>query len=147
MDRIAEALQNLLPANKISRIHRSGNCTDISCYSNKLEDIFGWSATGGSKINQGIRVPRWIADDPEYTRRCLKGLFETDGSVYTDRIYLMANFVTATKGLADDVMGMLASIGFKANRQEIHRGNSHKYTIRIAKRTQEFIDMIGLQKN
>lgn len=147
INRIEDAIQQLLPANKVSRSRCPRNCTNIVCYSNYFEDLFGWSATGGSKIKQDVRVPRWIKNDAEHTIHCLKGLFETDGSVYKDRGYLMANFTTATGGLASDVMDMATLIGFKPNMQENHSHNKTKYTIRISKRTQEFIDLIDLHKN
>jgi len=147
MNRIEDALQQLLPENKVSRLKRPRNCTDISCYSSRWEELLGWTATGGSKIRQDIRVPQWVKNDTEHIRYCLRGLFETDGSVYMDRKYLMANFVSATRELAYDVIEMTILLGFKVNTQENHSRNRTKYTVRISKRAQEFIDLIGLCKN
>lgn len=147
IDRIKRALQKFLPQNKVSQIKRPRNCTDVSCYSNQWEELLGWTATGGSKMRQDVRVPQWIKNNKEYTKHCLRGLFETDGSVYKDRGYLMANFTTAIEGLASDVMNMATLIGFKPNLQEIHRQDRHKYTVRISKHTREFIDLIDLHKD
>lgn len=147
MDRIEDAIQQLLPANKVSRSRCPRNCTNIVCYSNYFNDLFGWSATGGSKMKQNVRVPQRIKNDTEYARYCLRGLFETDGSVYRDRGYLMANFTTAIEGLSSDVMHMATLIGFKPNIQKNHSHNKTKYTVRISKHTQEFIDLIDLHKD
>ncbi|HBI25763.1 TPA: hypothetical protein DDX30_03170 [Candidatus Wolfebacteria bacterium] len=147
MHKICEALQKLFPTNKISLSHQPKHCTDVICYSNSWEDILGWSSTKGSKTKQCIRVPQWIKNDTEYTKQCLKGLFETDGSVYMDRTYLMANFTTALEGLAIDTMEMATLLGYKPNIQKNTRDDRTKYTVRISKRTQEFVDLIDLHKN
>src|SRR5258708_4597734 len=85
--RILESLKELLPENKVSEYNRKKNCTDIYCYSNKLEDILGWKALSGPKYKQRVRVPSWIFNNPEWIKRCLRGLIETDGCVYVDRKY------------------------------------------------------------
>ena len=35
-----------------------------------------------NKVREQVEVPRWIRDDPEFSRRCVKGLVDTDGSIY-----------------------------------------------------------------
>jgi hypothetical protein len=147
IERIRNAIQELFPQNKVSIVERVENCTDISCYSTQWEELLGWRASDGSKVKQLVRVPEWIKDDVSYAKQCLKGLIETDGCIYIDRGYKMVNFVTAIEGLAHDVGEMIKFIGFKPNIQEIHRPNMQKYTIRISKRTQEFIDLIDLHKD
>jgi len=80
-----DAIQKVMPLNKVSIQPRKGNCVDISCYSNKWENILGWKVGFGSKYAQNISVPSWIKRNKKYCKACLKGLFETDGSVYEDR--------------------------------------------------------------
>lgn len=108
----------------------------------------GWTASGGSKIKQKISVPKWIKNNKKYTKKCLKGLFETDGSVYLDRKYLMVNFTTAIPELSRDVMEMILKNGFRPNLQ-FHRTKNGKikYTIRISKNAGEFIKLVGIEKN
>ncbi len=38
----------------------------------------------GNKITNGVKVPLWIRDNPNYAKACARGLFDTDGSVYCD---------------------------------------------------------------
>jgi len=107
--RIILAIQELMPKNKVS-IVRGGKKSycDISCYSNQWEQLLGWHVGAGSKIKQKIRIPGWIFSKKIYLKRCLKGLFETDGSIYLDRGYLMVNFVTAIPTLASDAMDAIS---------------------------------------
>lgn len=39
----------------------------------------------GSKLRIGVRIPPWIPKNPAFSRACIRGLFDTDGSVYLDR--------------------------------------------------------------
>ena len=147
IDNIISSIQKILPDNKVSKVIRGDNCIDISCYSNKLENLLGWSAKGGSKEKQKITVPIWIKNSKQISKSCLKGLFETDGSIYTDRNYLMANFVTILPTLASDVMEMVSNLGFKPNIQTRKEKNGKiKHTIRISKNVDKFIKDIKLWK-
>ena len=145
---IISSLNIILPKNKISIINRGDNCVDISCYSNKLEEYLGWKANDGSKYNQKVSVPDWIKFEEDFTLKCLRGLFETDGSIYFDRKYVMVNFVTIIPNLHKDVVEMIKEIGFKPNIQ-IHRqlNRKDKYTIRITKNAKDFIELVGINKS
>jgi len=39
----------------------------------------------GSKIRNQVDIPDWIKKSDEYTKRCLRGLYDTDGCFYIDR--------------------------------------------------------------
>lgn len=144
---IQNHLHLVMPTNKISLIQGKRNFFDISCYSNKWEKLLGWKAKGGPKHAQNISIPTWIKNKKSYSISCLKGLFETDGSVYKDRKYLMINFVTAIPSLAFEIKEMLEKMGFQSTLQiHKHVGKKDKYTLRIAKKSQELISLIHLQK-
>ena len=145
LKRTRSSLKKLLPQNKVSVVNRKG-CLDVYCYSNHWEKLLGWEAKKGSKINQKIKVPYWIKENSEFSKRCLRGLFETDGSVYYDRKYLMTNFVTYIPSLANDVMEMINKMGFNPHLYKIKENTGIKYTVRISKNTAKFIKMIELSK-
>ncbi|MCX6713654.1 MAG: hypothetical protein NTV48_00935 [Candidatus Vogelbacteria bacterium] len=145
--RVTKLLQDLFPKNKTSTINRSDSCVDISCYSNKLEELLGWRAKDGSKFKQKVTIPDWVKKNPNYIKPCLKGLIETDGSVYCDRKYLMINFVTVIPTLANDFESLIKKLGFICNTQiNKPKIGLPKYTIRISRRTEEFIKLIRIDK-
>jgi len=147
IENITHTLQELFPDNKVAIINRNDNCVDISCYSNSLEKLLGWKAQSGSKYKQKVTVPEWILRDREFTIHCLKGLFETDGSVYKDRGYKMVNFVTIIPELSKNVFEMIVSLGFEPNLQTFTpKIGEIKHTIRISKKANEFIETINLEK-
>lgn len=147
IERISKSIQRLLPNNKVSIIHRAETYCDISCYSNKWEDWLGWKAKCGSKFNQNVTVPKWIKNNRRYSISCLRGLLETDGSIYFDRGYKMVNFVTIIPLLAKDVSQMIAGLGFKANTYKLNSKTKTRYNVRISRNIEEFLNITKFVKN
>lgn len=147
LNRIKISLEKLLPQNKVSFVNRGESCADVSCFSNYWENLLGWKAKNGSKIKQKVKIPTWVKENEKYSIQCLKGLIETDGSIYSDRGYKMVNFVTYIPNLANDVMDMIKSLDFKPNMQKLKISNNIKHTIRISKNTEEFLKLINIDKS
>jgi len=143
---IKTSIEKLLPENKTSFVDRKKNYLDISCYSNYWEQLLGWKAGKGRKIEQAISVPWWIKKNKHYIKNCLRGLLQTDGSIYNDRGYAMVNFVNHSKNLAQDVALMITALGYKPNTQQLKTKSGTKYTVRVSKNTKGFIKEIKLWK-
>jgi len=151
VEKFKAALQALLPENRVGLIQRPDGCIDVSCFSNHLEVLLGWRAGRGSKIRQRARVPDWIVADSAFSVECLRGLIETDGSVYFDRGYPMVMFATASPELAEDFVRMVARVGFQCRSYSVvnragYRPGSIIHHVRMAKKGREFIDLISPQK-
>ncbi len=146
---IRDALRLLLPQNAISIVRVPGKTTffNISIYSNRLNDWMPWKVNGGTKEDQKARVPEWIRINRVYARECLRGLLQTDGSMYRDRGYLMVNFCNNIEELAWDVYAMLKLLGFRPTitHTPALKGKI-KYTVRVAQDTQQLIENIRLFK-
>ena len=145
---ITLSLNYLFPNNKVSHIVRSDNCVDISVYSNLLNEYMPWKVYKGSKYKQQAHVPGWILEDNTFTKACLKGLIQTDGSIYNDRKYKMVNFNNMTKELVDDVFNMMTQLGYSPKKyQTAQRNHTIKYSIRLSKEVAAFLDEIHLYKS
>lgn len=142
---ITKSLEIIFTNNKVSIVDRE-NAIDISVYSNDLEKILGWKAKGGSKIFQKISVPIWVKQNFSYKKECLRGLFQTDGSLYFDRGYIMVNFTSACFTLIKDIIDMLKDIGFETKARKVIDKGKIKYVIRISKNTEKFIKIINFWK-
>lgn len=142
---ILNSLQEFLPDNKVSLVDRDTSI-DVSCYSNYLEDLLGWKAKCGSKHKQKVKIPTWIIKNKQFTKECLRGLVQTDGSIYKDRGYSMVNIVSNIPSLANAIIKAINNVGYKPNVQIHNDPNTKKYTIRISKNTKEFISDIGVWK-
>lgn len=144
IEEIVKHLRIILPDNKVSLVDRKTS-TDVSCYSNKLENLLGWKALEGSKEKQKVSVPNWIMKNRFYTKECLRGLFQTDGSIYKDRKYIYTNFTSIIPTLVIDTKKMIENIGFKPKIQKtIQWNNKIKYVIRMSREPEKFIETIKL---
>ncbi|MCK4918581.1 MAG: LAGLIDADG family homing endonuclease [Candidatus Pacebacteria bacterium] len=142
---IINSISLLLPNNKVSIINRK-NCIDISCYSNHWTKLL-WNWDKGPKDKQNVSVPNWIKNNLDLSKECLRGLFQTDGSIYKDRKYLMVNFVNITPNLSMDVLEMINNLGYSPNLQKLKQLNGKtKYTIRVTKNSEKFIKEINFWK-
>ncbi|MEX1064200.1 MAG: LAGLIDADG family homing endonuclease [Candidatus Paceibacterota bacterium] len=154
MNRVVASLRLLLPENKVGIVKRPRNCTDVYVYSNHLEKLLGWKGDMGSKFKQNVSTPEWIFGSWRYKAKYLKGLIETDGSVYQDRGYPMVMITTIIRGLAEEIKSLIDSLGFTSHLYEIDsRKNKYSYNkqleyhIRLSKNVQKFLDLVQPDKS
>lgn len=146
---ISKNLRFLFPNNQTSIVKRSKENTyfDISVYSTLLPKWMPWKIGGGPKITQKLRVPKWIRTKRSLSSACLRGLLQTDGSIYRDRGYLMVNFCNHSQSLAADVLAMLTALGFKPTWHTTGTKQGRiKYTVRIARNAEMMVRELGLFK-
>jgi DNA-binding transcriptional regulator WhiA len=143
---IFNSIKLAMPGNKVSIIKKKANACDISCYSNKWEKLLGWQAKGGPKHKQNISIPNWIKKNKNYSINCLRGLLQTDGSIYKDRGYIMINFVTIIPKLANYVKYTIKKLGFDCQIYICDKNPNTKYTVRISKNADNFIRRIKFTK-
>ncbi len=147
---IVSSLQVIFPQNKVSIVYTPKKITyfNISVYSNKLNEYMPWKVGCGSKLAQHARVPTWIRTHKRYSKLCLRGLFQTDGSIYKDRGYLMINFTNHIKELIDDVLQILELNGFQPTLSKTpSKSGGYKYCIRITRDSDKLLQTLKLSKS
>lgn len=147
---IVSTLKEVFPKNRVSMVYTPLKSTyfNISVYSNKLNEYMPWKVGCGLKLYQRARVPLWIRKQKKYSKPCLRGLLQTDGSIYQDRGYLMINFTNHVKELADDVLSMLELHGFHPTLSKTSaKSGGQKYCVRIARDSDKLIKALGLFKS
>lgn len=111
MEGLANTLFGVMPRRHIA----SARGGELLFSSKRLVDyLIQLGFMRGDKVRKQAGVPSWIVENPEYCRRCLRGLMDTDGSVYsyqhivygrsythaalclTNRSYPLLDFVEAT---------------------------------------------------
>lgn len=148
-DEIVTNLKLLFPKNKVALVRRRKNtCFDISIYTNGLNQLLPWQVNQGTKFSQGAHAPQWIFTNKDTIRSCLKGLIQTDGSIYSDRGYVMVNFSNNIKALAVDVENMIIALGYAPRLYETpQKSGKPKFTVRLTKNVGKFIEEIQLTKS
>ena len=152
--KIYNSLQLLLPDNKVNIVKKQPGCSDVYIYSNLLESLLGWKAKGGPKFIQKVSVPSWIKENNNYKINCLRGLIETDGSIYNDRGYTMMIFKSIIPNLSKDFYNMIVDLGFKPHVYKIKPKKTTTYTfnqqivyhIRLSKNVSEFLELVKPEK-
>jgi len=97
-------------------------------YGANVVKTYGWDSVSktieyvmpeGDKIENQVSVPNWIFEDEKYVKRCLKGLIDSDGSVYIQqqdgRKYTMINFKNKSKRLLKDFELMCKKLGINTS--------------------------------
>ena len=75
----------------------------------------------GNKIKQQIDIPQWIKNNPKYLLACVRGLVDTDGSIYTHSYrvngkmynYKKLSFASMSRPLRNTVCIVLSELGMK----------------------------------
>ncbi|MDP1719064.1 MAG: LAGLIDADG family homing endonuclease [bacterium] len=69
-----------------------------------------------NKVLSQVNAPRWIMNNEDFTRRFLRGFFDTDGSVYRLRWGMQVEFTNASAPLLKSVRNMLIYLGYAPSR-------------------------------
>ncbi len=95
----------------------------------------------GNKIKNCLRIPSWVKNNPLFLSNCIRGLFDTDGSVYkiTNQNSYQINFTNYNLGLLMDVRNGLIALGISCS--QISKGNSLYITKKSELR--KFLKAIG----
>ena len=99
----------------------------------------------GNKVAHQVAIPDWIMRDKEYSRACLRGLFDTDGGIY---IHKHGNgkwrwnnlgwcFTNYSLPLVANVKKILMSNGIKP------RGNEKRVFLYAIPEIRKFMEIIG----
>jgi len=88
--------------------------------SNLMKYLYSLGLPMGNKIKQGLDVPDWIKTDAGYMIACIRGLVDTDGSIFTHTyrvngkqyFYKKLSFCSMSPSLIKTVRIFLQSHGF-----------------------------------
>jgi len=133
---------------------RKNNCSGISVESPKLKDFFETLGFPIGKKNE-LHIPHWIKKNKEFSKAFVRGLFDTDGSIYykknnTSKSKLhsvgFVTIVSTSKNLAFDTSAILKKENIKHSCIEFRKTNGEKNFFRIEvfqPHVSEFMKIIG----
>ena len=105
----------------------SQKIVNLKLYGKKYVELFEeLGLESGNKVENQVSVPNWIMDKLKYQKSCLKGLIDTDGSIYKRGKYPIVNFKNRSKPLLRDFETICENIGLSPSK-------SGKYDRQIAR--------------
>ena len=79
----------------------------------------------GNKVLNQVGIPSWIKENKSYTKACIRGLMDTDGSIYELKTHwkglIQISYKSYSKNLLDDVRNGLLDLGFIVSKTSSNR--------------------------
>ena len=107
-------IENLFSIEVAISKQKNTNALYLTCTGRKLvEFLEGKGFKPGDKIRNQLEIPNWIKLNSEFLRKCLRGLYDTDGSAYklTNQNSYQICFTNYNKLLINDVRNSLVFLG------------------------------------
>jgi hypothetical protein len=91
---------------------------DITTYFGSVEAVRYFLKMGLTinKVKSQVSIPNWIFRNKKFMRRVLRGLFDTDGSVYKLKFGTQISFCNHSRPLLTSVRKMLYLLGFSPSK-------------------------------
>lgn len=86
--------------------------------------LTGWLMAQGlvtNKVKYQVDAPEWIFSKKEYMKMCLRGFFDTDGSVYKLRYGMQLSFTNYSLPLLTSLQSMLLGLQYSPSRISSHK--------------------------
>ncbi len=99
----------------------------------------------GNKLKNNVSIPSWILNSKEYTRACIRGLMDTDGSVtpITGRDYPYIWFSCNIENLRKSFDIAMKNLEFKTSKWNIREGHAAEKYIGNKEDIARFLKEIG----
>ncbi|MCI0556092.1 MAG: helix-turn-helix domain-containing protein [Anaerolineae bacterium] len=121
----------------------SSNCVHIRLYGTGISATLGMDL--GPKNRRDLHIPSWIKENEDFTRWCLRGLFETDGYIHYRRgrdKSVVVGFSNTNESLLDEIQQLLYNLGYVKFRRNRARIDCWQYDEAI-----RFITEVGVEKS
>jgi len=128
----------------IYMMHKSKNCIFLALQNKGVVEYLEkkQKLLPGDKIKNGLTIPRWIWRSNKLLRCCVRGLIDTDGSMYRLTPHwpnpIQIQFKNRNRRLLNDTRNALVRLGF--NPSKIH---SNRIVLTRQKEINKYIKEIG----
>lgn len=140
VDRYTKLIEVLFGKKPSITKRKDANCIRLRIYQNNISQRLRIPC--GSRTSIKNEIPEWIRSSQEYLIRCLRGLYEAEGSFSVHKPTYTYKFIFSNrnKSLLDFVYLSLKSLGFHSHRTE--------YNIQISRREEVYqcMDLVEFRK-
>jgi len=108
-------------------------------------NLMHYGLVSGNKKKKGAKIPEWIMNDEKYTSACIRGLFDTDGTVFQQRGNLKIELASGIPSLQKTFYESMKRVGFHKNWSTPNSSNVSRYGLYSKNDVNKFIDEIGFK--
>lgn len=107
----------------------------------------------GNKVKHQVDIPAWIKRNMEFQKACLRGLVDTDGSLYCHRYkvnnkwykYLKLDFTSCSEPLLRSAYAIFSNLGIRASLKGVHitvsaKAEVNRYFATVGSSNIKFLD-------
>lgn len=126
---VARLIKRLFAVEHIILKRKDSLGADIVVSSARVVDfLLKQGIKAGNKIENQVDVPAWIKRDTEFQKACLRGLVDTDGSLYCHKYkvnnkwyeYLKLDFTSCSRPLLRSAYAIFSKLGIRASLKGVH---------------------------
>lgn len=133
------------------KIHKHNKFKELFLIVNSkqvVEFLISKGLVSGNKIANKVRVPKWIKNNDEYYAACIRGLMDTDGSIYRllphwPNLFQIC-FTNRNMGLLEDVKCGLEKLGIVSSKI-CTKANSPKIYITQKESIRKFYKVVSFK--
>lgn len=121
---------------------------EVLCVSrrNLIDFLLSVGMKIGNKVRQEVKIPDWIIKNAQYSYSCMRGLMDTDGSVFDEKhiykkkiySYQVLSFTSYSMPLLAQCQEIVKKLGIN-----IVINDKRRFSIRRAKNIKEYLAHIG----
>lgn len=151
---IARLIKRLFAVEYIISRKKDSLGADIVVSSARVIDfLLKQGLIAGSKIKNQVDIPGWIKKNNKFQKACLRGLVDTDGSLYCHRYkvnnkwyeYLKLDFTSCSKPLLRSAYAIFTNLGIKASLKGVHitvsaKSEVNRYLAKVGSSNLKFVD-------
>jgi len=153
-EHVARLIKRLFSVEHIIAKRKDSGGADIVVSSASVVDfVLKQGIEAGNKIKNQVDIPEWIKRKSEFQKACLRGLFDTDGSLYCHRYkvnnkwyeYLKLDFTSCSKPLLNSVYAILSGLNIKVSLKGVHitvsaKAAVNRYLATVGSSNNKFLD-------
>lgn len=145
LKKLVEEVFNLKP---VEQKRPKYNERFLDIYSKEIINLFiSMGIKPGNKIKNQSTIPRWIFEDKQFLRVCLRGLIDTDGSIFRmskrDYRLIRINFTNHNITLLNDVRKAFLDLGYHPSKLI----NNRQFYISRQEEIKKYLKEIGFSNN
>ena len=154
MEHVARLIKRLFAVEHIISKRKDSLGADIIISSaSVIHFLLKQGLKAGNKVKNQVDIPAWIKSDMEFQKACLRGLVDTDGSLYCHRYkvnnkwyeYLKLDFTSCSKPLLRSVYAIFSKLGIRASLKGVHitvsaKAEVNRYLATVGSSNIKFLD-------